>query len=84
MADYISPRCGPYHSDLPLGYGFVRLGLNVNLPGWHKMRRKDDRVNGRLSLGWPVVSWVGRSGVLVLGVAEGGKECVGGGVSDML
>jgi len=40
MADYISPHSGPYHSNVPLGYGFDGLGLNVNLAGWYNWEGK--------------------------------------------
>ena len=33
MADYIFSENGSYYDDVPLSYRFVRLGLNVNLPG---------------------------------------------------
>ena len=56
----------------------------MNLPGWIRWEGRGGRVNGRLSFGWAVMCWVGRFGVLVFGVAEGGKECVRGGVSKML
>ena len=43
-----------------------------------------DRVYSRLSTGSLVVCWVGRFGILMFGVEEGGKDCVEGEVSYVL
>ena len=80
----IFPRKADRIPTFPLAMNLLDLGqMWIYLDGirWEGI---SNGVLGRLSLGWLVVCWVWRFGILMFGVEEGGKGWVGGGVSYVL
>ena len=77
MVDYIFSHSGSYWitTTFRLAMDLLDLGLIwIYLDGM-RWEGTGGMIHGRLGLGWPMVCCVGRFGIFMFGVEEGGKGC---------